>query len=83
MFPIKDTVPNRTFPYTIWLLIVSCGIVFLFEASLPPELLEDFIYYFGVVPATGGGVAWWGHIGGFIAGIVLMPFFRKASPSYY
>ena len=31
-------------------------------------------------PATGGGIAWWGHIGGFIAGIVLLPFFRRKGP---
>jgi membrane associated rhomboid family serine protease len=31
-------------------------------------------------PATGGGIAWWGHIGGFIAGIVLLPFFRRKWP---
>ena len=24
-----------------------------------------------------GGVAWWAHIGGFVAGMVLMPFFRR------
>ena len=24
-----------------------------------------------------GGVAWWAHIGGFIAGILLLPFFRN------
>jgi len=51
MFPIKDTVPNRTFPATTWLLIILCGIVFIFEASLPRDLLEDLTYYFGVVPA--------------------------------
>jgi hypothetical protein len=28
-------------------------------------------------PGIGGGIAWWGHIGGFIAGIVLLPFFRR------
>ena len=27
-------------------------------------------------PGTGGGVAWWAHIGGFIAGIILLPFLR-------
>jgi membrane associated rhomboid family serine protease len=32
--------------------------------------------------ATGGGIAWWGHIGGFIAGIVLLPFFRRKQPPY-
>jgi membrane associated rhomboid family serine protease len=26
--------------------------------------------------AAEGGVAWWGHVGGFIAGVVLLPFFR-------
>jgi membrane associated rhomboid family serine protease len=28
------------------------------------------------IPNAGGGVAWWGHIGGFIAGIILVFFFR-------
>lgn len=32
-----------------------------------------------VLPTDGEGVAWWGHIGGFIAGIVLVPFFKKGS----
>lgn len=27
-------------------------------------------------PAGAGGVAWWAHIGGFVAGIVLLPVFR-------
>jgi hypothetical protein len=29
---------------------------------------------------TGGGVAWWAHIGGFILGIVLMNLFPKRKP---
>jgi len=52
MFPIKDTVPNRSFPTTTWLLIALCGIVFFFETMLPQDLLEPFITYFGVVPAA-------------------------------
>jgi membrane associated rhomboid family serine protease len=24
-----------------------------------------------------GGVAWWAHIGGFVAGLILAPFFRQ------
>lgn len=51
MFPIRDTIPNRTFPLTTWTLIILCGLVFLFETILPPELLEKFTYYFGIVPA--------------------------------
>lgn len=31
-------------------------------------------------PAQGGSIAWWAHIGGFIAGLVLTPFFAKLSP---
>jgi rhomboid family protein len=51
MIPIKDTVPNRTYPLGTWLIIVLCGVVFYFEASLPDDLLKEFIFYFGVVPA--------------------------------
>ncbi len=29
------------------------------------------------VPMQRGGVAWWAHIGGFLAGMILMPVFRK------
>ncbi len=29
-----------------------------------------------------GGVAWWAHIGGFLAGILLLPFFKKKERSY-
>lgn len=36
-----------------------------------------------VLPAAGGEVAWWAHIGGFIFGIVLVPFFRKNPRTYY
>ncbi|MGQ9368560.1 rhomboid family intramembrane serine protease [Azospirillum sp. ST 5-10] len=28
-------------------------------------------------PTGGGGVAFWAHVGGFIAGVVLIPFFRR------
>ena len=24
-----------------------------------------------------GGIAWWAHIGGFVSGLVLLPFFRR------
>ena len=32
-------------------------------------------------PEAAGGVAWWGHIGGFVAGIGLLPFFRRNAPA--
>jgi len=50
MFPIRDTIPNRTFPATTWSIIALCGIIFLFETTLPQGFLEEFTYYFGIVP---------------------------------
>lgn len=50
MFPIRDTIPNKTFPSTTWSIIALCGIIFLFETTLSQELLEKLIYYFGIVP---------------------------------
>ncbi len=32
----------------------------------------------GEKSGDGGGVAWWAHIGGFAAGLVLVPFFRRS-----
>ena len=50
MIPIRDTAPNRTFPSITWMIIILCGCVFLFENRLPHELLDEFTYYFGIVP---------------------------------
>lgn len=36
-----------------------------------------------IAPAGGGGVAWWAHIGGFVAGMLLLRFFRDDSRCYY
>jgi len=35
-----------------------------------------------LVPSSGGGVAWWAHIGGFLAGLLLIPFFQRAQREY-
>jgi membrane associated rhomboid family serine protease len=32
------------------------------------------------IGATAGGVAWWAHIGGFLVGLVLAPFFARRPP---
>lgn len=36
-----------------------------------------------LAPSGGGGVAWWAHIGGFVAGMLLLRFFRDDSRCYY
>ncbi len=33
-------------------------------------------------PESGGGIAWWAHIGGFLAGIILLPLFKKRRDAY-
>jgi len=35
-----------------------------------------------VHPTFYQGVAWWAHVGGFIAGLILLPIFKKPSPRY-
>ncbi|MEA2905665.1 MAG: hypothetical protein QOI12_3052 [Alphaproteobacteria bacterium] len=34
------------------------------------------------LPSSSGGVAWWAHIGGFLAGLVLIPFFHRSVRDY-
>ncbi|HET7318817.1 MAG TPA: rhomboid family intramembrane serine protease [Nitrospirota bacterium] len=51
MFPIKDTVPRRTFPLATLLIIVANGIVFFFELSMSERYQNAFIELFGLVPA--------------------------------
>jgi membrane associated rhomboid family serine protease len=35
-----------------------------------------------LLPSSGGGVAWWAHIGGFIAGLALIPFLQRSERGY-
>lgn len=36
-----------------------------------------------ITPSTGGGVAWGAHLGGFVAGMLLIPFFKYRSVPYF
>jgi len=49
MLPLQDTIRARDVPIVNWLIITANVIVFLFEAALGPQQLEDFITHFGVV----------------------------------
>lgn len=51
MIPLKDNIPSRTFPFVNIFLIIINSIIFLYEASLPKEALNDFIQVFGTIPA--------------------------------
>ena len=51
MFPIGDTIPRRNPPIATWTIIIINCVVFLSEATMPPESLQRFFYLFGLVPA--------------------------------
>ncbi len=51
MIPLKDTIPRIGFPFMTWLLIATNGIIFVFEISIPKDLLLRLFYHFGLVPA--------------------------------
>jgi rhomboid family protein len=51
MIPIRDTVPRQNLPIVTWILIFINGVVFFFELTMPPPMLEQFFHLFGIVPA--------------------------------
>ncbi len=52
MIPIRDTIRSSISPVVNWLLIAANALVFIYELSLPPDSLNQFIYSFGIVPAN-------------------------------
>jgi membrane associated rhomboid family serine protease len=51
MIPIRDVIPSRTTPFVTIGLIGLNALVFLYQLSLG-ELVNDFILYFGLIPAA-------------------------------
>jgi membrane associated rhomboid family serine protease len=51
MIPLRDVVPSRTTPYITITIIVLNGLAWLFEVSLPPDVLAQFLGVYGMVPA--------------------------------
>ena len=51
MIPLKNTVPSRYPPVITWLLIVTNCLVFVFQSSLSPWELEQFLRDFALIPA--------------------------------
>jgi membrane associated rhomboid family serine protease len=89
MIPLHDTIPAQQFPFMNWAIIVINGIIFFMELTLSQETLELFFYHFGLVPvrytdpqaainaSDTVGIAFWAHIGGFIAGAALFKIFSR------
>ena len=57
MSPLRDVIPSRTTPYVTIGLIAVNALVFLYEMTLGDPRLEEFIIYFGLVPAAFSWVA--------------------------
>ena len=51
MFPIQDSIPRKCPALMNWTIMAVCTIVFLFETTLSPKVLERLIYLYGVIPA--------------------------------
>jgi membrane associated rhomboid family serine protease len=52
VIPLRDVVPSRTTPYITITIIALNALAWLFELSLPHEVLNEFIRAYGVVPAA-------------------------------
>jgi membrane associated rhomboid family serine protease len=52
MIPLRDVIPSRTTPYVTVSIIVLNLAAWLFELSLPRDVLPVFLQVYGVVPAT-------------------------------
>ena len=51
MIPLRDVIPSRTTPYITVTIIVLNALAWLFELSLPRDVLDLFLRVYGVVPA--------------------------------
>ena len=51
MIPLRDVIPSRTTPYITVTIIVLNSAAWLFEVSLPHDVLTGFLTAYGVVPA--------------------------------
>jgi membrane associated rhomboid family serine protease len=51
MIPLRDVIPSRTTPYITITIITLNALAWLFEISLPHEVLNQFLTVYGVVPA--------------------------------
>jgi membrane associated rhomboid family serine protease len=57
VIPLRDVIPSRTTPHVTIGLIAVNALVYLYEMTLGDSSLEEFILYFGLVPAAFSWVA--------------------------
>jgi membrane associated rhomboid family serine protease len=61
MIPLRDTTRSKTIPIVNYLLIATCGAVFLYEVSLS-DYLEPFIRRFAVTPSEVAALVFQGDV---------------------
>jgi membrane associated rhomboid family serine protease len=79
----------RLFPLARVVVVIPILFIPLFF-ELPAFLFAGFWFLLQVLqgtaellgPSTGGGVAWWAHIGGFVAGFALAPLLVHSQQRY-
>jgi membrane associated rhomboid family serine protease len=52
MIPLRDVIPSRTTPYITITIIALNALAWLYEVSLPARDLNQFLFVYGVVPAS-------------------------------
>jgi membrane associated rhomboid family serine protease len=52
MIPLRDVIPSRTTPYITVTIIIINALAWFYEITMPEEVLNQFLYVYGVVPAT-------------------------------
>ena len=67
-------------PVFFWPLIVEVPAVFYLGVWFVSQLFSGTLALLG--PDHYAGVAWWAHVGGFVAGLVLLPLFHKPRQQY-
>jgi membrane associated rhomboid family serine protease len=79
----------RMFPLSRVLVVIPI-LFFPFFFELPAFFFAGFWFLLQLLqgtadlftPSTGAGVAWWAHVGGFIAGFLLTPVVRQSARRY-
>src|SRR6476660_1623837 len=52
VFPLRDVIPSRTTPWITLSLIVANALVFLYMVGLHAHAREQFVFSYGLIPAS-------------------------------
>jgi membrane associated rhomboid family serine protease len=52
VIPLFDDSPTRRPALVVWLIIIACALVFLWQQSLPPAAQNRIVFSLGVIPAV-------------------------------